>query len=367
MALKQIVVELIGDTRKLQAGMKRAERSTGALMRTFRRLAGVMAGVFGARALYRFFRGTIDSTNALIKTAKGVGFTVDQYQQLTFALSQVGVEAGSAKIAIGDFQKRLSKAVAGTSPQFAKAFQEAGLDIRTLSKMAPAEAFNAAFMHLAGQINDPRIAGLFGNVFEEQSGKDMLKAARQLGIYSKAWEDYGRTVAPLSKEEEKRFENTQSQIQLMSLQWDRLKQKIVADAAPAILNTLQQLDDSGALKKMAEDIGYLIGKVTDLVEALGALRVNLPETDLAKALGGGITFEDGQTPQQHAEAAAEAMHRRRRYRPGLAKPYTDAQLQYLYKGSSSFVQNNTIYVSDAEIANRVRRLMEREKRMGLRD
>ena len=33
---------------------------------------------------------------------------MDEYQRLVFALDQVGVSAGSAKIAIGDFQRILS-------------------------------------------------------------------------------------------------------------------------------------------------------------------------------------------------------------------------------------------------------------------
>jgi hypothetical protein len=226
---------------------------------------------------------------------------------------------------------------------------------------------------LAGQINDPRIAGLFGNVFEEQSGKDMLKAARQLGVYTKAWEDYGRRVRPLSKEEQQRFEATQYQIQLMGLQWDRLKQKIVADAAPKILDSLQRLDESGALDSMADSMIKLTEATIKFVEWIG----KLDETwlgDVAKwganqVSGGlyGMKSADGMSPQQSAEAAADARRRRRRYRPGLARPYNDAEIQYRYKGASSFVQNNTINVSDAEVARRVRQLMEREKRMGLRD
>lgn len=357
MALKQVVVELLADTRSVLSGLKKTSKQTDVTRRAFRRLGATMAGIFSARAMFRFFDRTIDSTNALIKTAKGVGFTVDEYQQLTFALSQVGVEAGSAKIAIGDFQKRLSKAVAGTSPQFAKAFKEAGLDIKALSKMGPAEAFNAAFQHLAGRINDPRIAGLFGNVFEEQSGKDMLKAARQVGVYTKSWEDYARTVEPLSKEEEKRFEDIQYQTGLMTLQWGRLKQKIVADAAPKIMEALKALDESGALKQMAEGI-------TEAIRLTGLLVQKFAEVQ--KASGSFFKPDDGLTPEERTEMSkANAIQKRlgsnATFRPGLLNPMTQAQYDY---SNRSITQHNKIVVQDGDQAKATKKLLQKERRLG---
>jgi hypothetical protein len=273
MSLKTVYIELVAETKDLLAGFKKVDKKTSAMTRSFRRMGAALLGVFGARALFRGFNQTLKSTEALIKTAKGVGFTANEYQRLAFVLSEVGVEASSARIAIGDFQKRLSKAVGGSSPQFAKAFKEAGLDIRALSKMDPAAAFWSAFDRLADQLDDPRIAGLFGNVFEEQSGKDMLKAARQLGLLVQARKDYDRVVGRgLTREDAKNIEATGRQTRLLGLRFADLKQKAVIDTLPKLEEALVRLEKADAFGKMAKGIVAVVNGISMLISKFEEMR-----------------------------------------------------------------------------------------------
>jgi hypothetical protein len=280
--IEEVAVKIGADTRGLDKGLKKSKKQVGALSSAFKKLGATMIGVFGARALFTGFKRTLDSADQLIKTAKGVGFTVNEYQRLIFALDQVGVSAGSAKIAIGDFQKRLSKAVAGVSPQFQKAFEQAGLDTAALSKMSPAAAFSAAMTHLATLRDSPAIAGLTGNVFEEQSGKDVLQVLRQFEKYTAARENFERRVGTLNKGQVEDIQRLREETKLYGQQWEMLKMQIVGDAAPDILSAFRQLDEAGAFKEMAtqvkeviKEINLLVGDIKWLAEALQS--VQLPE------------------------------------------------------------------------------------------
>ena len=263
--IEEVAVKIGADTRGLDKGLKASKKKVGALTSAFKKLGATLAITFGARALFNGFKRTLDTTDQLIKTAKGVGFTVNEYQRLIFALDQVGVSAGSAKIAIGDFQKRLSKAVAGVSPQFQKAFEQAGLDTAALSKMSPGAAFSAAMTHLATLRDSPAIAGLTGNVFEEQSGKDVLQVLRQFEKYTAAREKFGRRVGNLDSAQVDSIQRLREETKLYGQQWEMLKMQIVGDAAPDILAAFKQLDEAGAFKEMAEQVGNVISEINLLV------------------------------------------------------------------------------------------------------
>ena len=269
--IKRVIVEVDSDTRKLQKGFKQVDKRVGFLTKNVKRLGGALIAAFGSRALLRGFQQTIRTTDALVKNARGVGFTAGEYERLTFALSQVGVEAGSAKIAIGDFQKRLSKAVGGNK-SFAKAFREAGLDIRALSAMGPSAAFLAAFQGLSGQLGDPRIAGLFGNVFEEQSGKDMLKAARSLKEFNSAYKDYARIAGKgITGDDADSFEQLSKETRKLQLRFTVLRRTIVLKAIPQILEAFEEMEKKDVFKKMADSVTELINNINKLIGIIPGL------------------------------------------------------------------------------------------------
>jgi hypothetical protein len=256
--IEEIAVLIGADTRGLDKGMKKTQKRVNVLTRSFKRMGATLIAAFGARALFRGFQRTLSNTNALIKTAKGVGFLATEYQALIFSLDQVGVKASSARIALGDFQKRLGKAIAGTSPQFAKAFRDAGLDPFALSSLDPAEAFDVALKRLAELKNDPRLAGLTGAVFEEQSGKDVLQVIRQWEKYLAAREKFAKRVGSITKGQQDNIEELSEELRVYRAQWENLKATIVADAAPAILSALSGMEEAGVFKKMGEQISALV-------------------------------------------------------------------------------------------------------------
>jgi len=311
MALKTVYIELVAETKRLLAGFKRVDKKTSAMTRSFKRMGAALIGVFGARALFRGFNQTLKSTEALIKTAKGVGFATNEYRRLTFTLSQVGVEASAARIALGDFQKRLAK------PQFHKFFRQAGLDPKELQKLSPAAAFESAFDHLATLVDDPRAAGFFGTIFEEQAGKNMLKAARQMGLLLESRKDYDRLVGRgLTREDARSIEETGRQTRLLGLQWGTLKQRVVIETLPALSNLLDKIEESDAFSTLAKDISTVADAMADLIGRAAAFRKALSgdrsEFSLTPAFGVTAlrTPEGHETPQEAAERFA-AIHRMR--------------------------------------------------------
>jgi len=265
--IEEVAVRIGADTRGLKKGMTAANKSMRAFKRTLIGVGSTLGLVFSGRALVQGFRRTIASTNELIKTAKGVGFLAAEYRELTFAMNQVGVRSHSAIIALGDFQKRLGKAVAGTSPQFAKAFRDAGLDPGALSKMDPAEAFDVALNRLASLKGDPRLAGLTGAVFEEQSGKDILKIIRQWETFTEARQKHARKVGGLDKDQQFRIEYLSEEVGVYKAQWETLKSTIVADAVPSILVSLEKLEELGVFEKIGDALVSVTDKITKFAEA----------------------------------------------------------------------------------------------------
>ncbi len=280
MPAKQVIIEFVAKTNKLLAGMKKVDRKVTKTSSLFKKLGVTIAGALGARAVFQGFKQTLRAADTLIKTSRGVGFAVDEYRQLIFALDQVGVSAGSAKIALGDFQKRLAKAAAGTSPQFAKAFQQAGLDPIALSKLSPAEAFAVALKQLSTLRNDPTIAGLTGNVFEEQSGKDILQVLRDWQKFQGAREEYSRKVAKFTSDEERDLGALGDKVKLLTAQWDALKIKIVADVAPSTTAALEAMSSSEGFAAMTEGLGGVIEEFNRFIKTVTFAADALDKLDL---------------------------------------------------------------------------------------
>jgi hypothetical protein len=312
--IEEIAVLIGADTRGLDKGMKKTQKRVNVLTRSFKRLGATLITAFSARALFRGFSRTLSETNAIIKTAKGVGFAVSEWQRLIFALGQVGVEASAARIALGDFQKRLAK------PQFAKFFRMAGLDPEALRKMKPAEAFASAFKHLATLVNDPRAPKFFGEVFEEQAGKNMLKAARQMGPLLQAERDFDAAGGGLSKRHQNRIERLNKETLLWELSWKSLGQTVLGEIGPDILRLMREMREAGVFKNFGKGIIRFFEKFSTLlkntkreIDAIKAGFEGLGEA-ISSTFGVGKTPEGEKAPQETAEqfASMTSAERRRR-------------------------------------------------------
>jgi hypothetical protein len=297
--IEEVAVKIGADTRELTKGMKAADRGVKNLIGGFKKLAGVLGVAFGARALFRGFTRSLGTTNQLIKTAKGVGFLASEYNELVFSLSQVGVEASAARIALGDFQKRLAK------PQFHKFFRQAGLDPQELQSLAPAAAFKKAFDHLATLVDHPKAAAFFGTIFEEQAGKNMLKAARQFSTLAAARERYASKVGGLDKDQQLRIERLSEEVGLYKAQWEVLKSKVVSKAVPQMLDALKSLDEANTLQHMADGMSLVVKQIAAATKALAEWkRESQKRAEISASENVSRLAHEGETPFEKSERLA---------------------------------------------------------------
>jgi hypothetical protein len=258
MALKTVYIELVAETKRLLGPLKKADREVSAFTKTAKKLGIALAGVFGARRLFRGFQQAFTSLNHDIRMAKGVGFATNEYQRFIFALDRVGVSAGAAKIALGDLQKRVGAAAAGNKT-FAKRFKEAGLDPKELVKLAPAEQVEVALQALLKfRGNQALLVAKSGGVFEEQAGKDFAKLVNSFEEFVAARKDYDRIVGRgMTKKDERAFVKLDAQVKNLNLSFKQLKRRVVLDVAPGLETALQQLVDSGVFKRLGDEISEL--------------------------------------------------------------------------------------------------------------
>lgn len=292
--IEEVAIRIGADTRQLTKGMKDANKRVGTLTKGVKGLGLALVGAFGARALFRGFQRTLESTDALIKTAKGVGFTVDEYQRLVFALDSVGVSAESARIGLGDLQKRLG------NENFAKFYKQVGLDPKELRKLSPAQQLEAAFTALQQfRGNQSLLVSRAGGVFEEQAGKDFAKVINQWEDFVKARRDYDKRVGTIGGGAVKDIEGLRRETKLLGAQWQTIKMQLVAEMAPAIKQLLDGIGAHRGLKKVGQDLAFIVSNIAKLIGKLIELRSVMPD-QLSRVFGGMVSRPGEETPDETA-------------------------------------------------------------------
>lgn len=274
-----VLVELRAVTKNLQKGLKDADKRVSKLTKNFKRLGAALIAAFSARAVFQGFKRTLRDTEALIRTARGVGFATNEYRQLIFALDAVGVSSESARIALGDLQKRLSR------PSFQKFFRDVGLEPEELLKQSRAEQLQTILERLNQLRDDPNLPGISGLLFEEQSGKDITKVVLQFQEFLDARKEYERIVGRgVTEEDEDAILGLNKEVKALKLAWEELRIQVVADSAPEIQETIKSLVDSGALQEILQitlDLTFAFSELTKDVrffaEAVGSVKNAVPE------------------------------------------------------------------------------------------
>lgn len=247
--LRRVSIVFIADTKKLIQGFRKVDKKTQILTRSFKRMGGALLAAFSARAVFRGFTKTLRDTEALIRTARGVGFATNEYRQLIFALDAVGVSSESARIALGDLQKRLSR------PSFQKFFREVGLEPNELLTQSRAQQLQTILERLNQLRDDPNLPSIAGLLFEEQSGKDIAKVVLQFEDFLGARREYEQIVGRgTTEQDEKAILQLNKQVKSMKLAWEELKIQIVSDSAPEITAILQELAQPGTIRAIVDAI-----------------------------------------------------------------------------------------------------------------
>lgn len=152
-------------------------------------LAGAVQGAVSS--ITSAITGMFDEFDRLTDTADKLNTTTTTLQELGFAASQVGVDAGTAEAAIQKLQVNLGKIGTGGGKAAAEAIEKLGLSVTELRTVDPGEALakiSEAFKTLPDQAARSAAAvALFGRSGAEiipliQQFNDLREQAHRLGI-----------------------------------------------------------------------------------------------------------------------------------------------------------------------------------------
>jgi len=247
MATKTVYVELVAQTRKLNDGLKKADRQIGRTTQGLKKMAGALAGIFAVRNVTQAIKGTILDADELIKMARATGLSATEYERLAFVLKQLGATPTTLKQGLGDLQLRLGD----VGKLYDKFFRQIGLDPDKLRNTSPAQQIELVLSALTKVENQAQRAAIAGRVLGEESSRQLLKV---INAGATAIEDAAHGFIPslASKEQEDQIEAMVNAAGELEQAWKAFKTQVVLSAGPEGLE---------AVNKKMGDIGETLGEM----------------------------------------------------------------------------------------------------------
>lgn len=283
-----ITIKALDKTKGAFASAARGIKAVGSAIFSMKT---ALAGVVGAVGLGLLIRQSIQTTDALAKTASKIGTTTEELSKLRYAADLTGVSATTMDMALQRFTRRTAEAAKGTGEAKA-ALKELGLDAKALVNMplsermlALSDAFSEARpeaekLALAFKLFDSEGAALVNTL---ALGKDGLEA-----MFAEA-ETLGAVMSKLAADNVQKANDALTRLFTL---FRGIKDQIVAALAPVIERLSTKI--LGALKKAIEGTGGSIEKfaqetIVNFVKSFGRFLVSLSEGVRAlEAFGNGI-------------------------------------------------------------------------------
>ena len=271
-----ITIKALDKTKGAFASAARGIKAVGSAIFSMKT---ALAGVVGAVGLGLLIRQSIQTTDALAKTASKIGTTTEELSKLRYAADLTGVSATTMDMALQRFTRRTAEAAKGTGEAKA-ALKELGLDAIELVNMplsermlALSDAFSearpeAAKLALAFKLFDSEGAALVNTL---ALGKDGLEAmfaeAQTLGVV-------------MSTTAAKGVERANDALTRLFSLFRGIRDQIVAALAPIIErlsnNILERLrdaieDTNGSVEKFAQET------IVNFVKSFGSFLMTLSQ------------------------------------------------------------------------------------------
>ena len=112
--IAKLRTELTLKSKKFDAGMKKAGKTTKKLTGQFKAMGGALVAAFGIAAIGRFISNTLSMTDAIGKFADRIGITTTALQEYQFAFDIAGVETKKLNKGLLEFGKRIGQARVNT-------------------------------------------------------------------------------------------------------------------------------------------------------------------------------------------------------------------------------------------------------------
>ena len=269
-----ITIKALDKTKGAFASAARGIKAVGSAIFSMKT---ALAGVVGAVGLGLLIRQSIQTTDALAKTASKIGTTTEELSKLRYAADLTGVSATTMDMALQRFTRRTAEAAKGTGEAKA-ALKELGLDAKALVNMplsermlALSDAFSEARpeaekLALAFKLFDSEGAALVNTL---ALGKDGLNA-----MFAEA-ETLGVVMSKLAADNVQKANDALTRLFTL---FRGIKDQIVAALAPVIERLSTKI--LGALKEAIEGTGGSIEKfaqetIVNFVKSFAKFLLNL--------------------------------------------------------------------------------------------
>lgn len=117
MALKTVFVELKAKVDKFNKQLKSADKQTGKLQSSLKKVAKLVAGAFAVRAVVNYTKSAIQAQVATAKLADSLQITNTQAQQLEFIAGRTGTSIEEWNMSALELEKRMSNIANDTNLQ----------------------------------------------------------------------------------------------------------------------------------------------------------------------------------------------------------------------------------------------------------
>lgn len=263
-----LMVDLRLRTAKFTQGVGKANNRLKTLERSALNARGAITSIVGGAAITGFAlltKRSLESADAIAKTADKIGVSTSALQELRFAASQTGVSQGTLEMALQRMTRRLAEAAQGTG-EAKKAIAELGLDAQALAKMAPDQAFRKIADAMEGVSHQGDRVRLAMKFFDSEG----VALVNTLNGGSASLDEFSRKAHDMG----------------LVIKEDLIRNAVDTNDKLDVLSTLISTQVSSAVLSLAPQITSLAQSFADAAKSAGHFfdtLQDIPSTEMAKA------------------------------------------------------------------------------------
>ena len=140
--VKGLSIKLGLDTTALQQGVSQVQKNIkklNGLQKTFNKISGSIVAI--GTAMLATASKVSQAINEVDDSASRAGVGLEQWQRLSFALDQVGVDSATTSSAMAKMNSAIAKVASGSGKDLVGILNKLGIDSAEFVKMSPDEAF----------------------------------------------------------------------------------------------------------------------------------------------------------------------------------------------------------------------------------
>lgn len=258
----QIVIAAKDTTGKVFRGLNRALAGVG---RSILSMKTALVGLAGAAGLGLLVKSSLDSIDALGKTASKLGVTTAELQKLRYASELAGVETRTVDMAVQRFTRRLSEAARGTG-EAKDALIELGLNARELAQ----QPLEKQMLELADAFEQVESSGdrvrLAFKLFDSEGVAFINTLQGGTAALQEMFDEVDDLGVVLSANAVKGVEDANDSFVKLTSLFRGVRDSIVSSLAPAFrtfadsirTNVVDAIKDAGGIEQFGRDLALTV-------------------------------------------------------------------------------------------------------------